>query len=70
VAKVGRSHHGEDDSAPRMALRRLEAANALSISVATLDRLTKAGDIRCVKHHALKIYPVEELTRWLRSRIQ
>ena len=70
MAKVGVGHRGESESQVRIALKRSEAASALSISVATLDRLTKAGEIRCVKHNALKIYPVEELARWMRSRIE
>ena len=48
-----------------LGLRRVDAAKALSIIVATLDRLTKRGELKCVKTDAIVIYPVHELKRWL-----
>lgn len=48
-----------------LGLRRVDAAKALSISVATLDRLTKRGELKCIKTDAIVIYPVHELKRWL-----
>lgn len=53
-----------------LAVRREQAATYLSISKATLDRLSKDGEIRYVKLAAIKLYPVKELERWLETKTQ
>jgi excisionase family DNA binding protein len=49
-------------------LRPKEAAGSLGISVATLNRLTEAGEIRCIKLARAKIYYRCELERWAERR--
>lgn len=48
-----------------LALRRKEAAASMSISVSTLDRMTRQGKVRCVKSASVKLYPMLELERLL-----
>jgi hypothetical protein len=50
---------------PKLALTRVEAAGALSISPATLDRLTKRGLLRPSRALRRPLYAVEELKRHL-----
>lgn len=50
---------------PKLALTRVEAADALSISPATLDRLTKRGLLRPSRAVRRPLYSVEELKRHL-----
>jgi len=54
----------ESLSAP-LGLRPSDAARTLGVSESTLERLTKAGEIACVKLSRVKIYSREELRRWL-----
>lgn len=56
-------------AAPPLCLRPAEAARELGISPSTLERLTKAGEIRCIKLNRAKIYPRDELCRWVSSRV-
>jgi excisionase family DNA binding protein len=51
-----------------LSLRPREAAAKLGISVSTLERLTKAGEIPRVKVGNTVLYTVESLERWLKSR--
>jgi excisionase family DNA binding protein len=53
---------------PPLGMRVADAARTLGISPSTLDRLTKAGEIQCIKLNRAKIYPYEELQRWMASR--
>ena len=57
-----------DTSAPPLALRTREAAEALGISERTLQGLTAAGDIPHVKLGRAVLFPVRELRNWLTSR--
>lgn len=52
-------------SAPPLGMRVVDAARTLGISPSTLERLTKAGEIKCIKLNRAKIYPYEELQRWM-----
>ena len=59
-----------DDSAEArepLALRPRQAAAKLGISVSTLERLTKAGEIPRVKIGNTVLYSVASLEGWLRS---
>jgi excisionase family DNA binding protein len=48
----------------RLALQRQEAADALGIGVDTFDRHVKPH-LRVVRVGTVRLYPVEELDRWL-----
>jgi hypothetical protein len=52
---------------PKLALTRIEAAEALNISPATLDRLTKRGLLHPCRAFRRPLYAVEELKRFLRE---
>lgn len=51
-------------SAPRLALQRKEAAEALGVSGDTFDRHIRP-ELRCVYVGDLRLWPVAELERWL-----
>jgi hypothetical protein len=55
---------------PPLGLRPADAANALGVSMSTLDRLTRMGEIACVKLDRAKIYYYEELRRWICSKTE
>jgi excisionase family DNA binding protein len=50
---------------PPLGLRPRDAARTLGVSLSTLERLTRSGEIACVKLPRAKIYSREELRRWL-----
>jgi predicted site-specific integrase-resolvase len=52
---------------PKLGLYRSEAARALGISPATLDRLTKRGLLRPSRATRRPIYPIVEIERFLRE---
>ncbi len=52
-----------------LSYRSREAAKVLGISVSSLSRLTKRGEIRVACDGNIRLYPREELKRWLRSRL-
>lgn len=52
---------------PKLALTRDEAAEALGISPATLDRLTQRGLLRPSRALRRPLYAVEEVKRFLRE---
>jgi hypothetical protein len=49
---------------PRLALRKLEAAQALGISDETFDRYVKPH-VRVVRMGGVRLYPIAELERFL-----
>ena len=53
--------------APKLGLNRIEAAEALGVSPATLDRLTARGLLRPCRATYRPIYWVGELERFLRE---
>ena len=53
--------------APKLALTRVEAADALNISPATLDRLTKRGLLRPSRATRRPLYSIGEIERFLRE---
>ena len=55
-------------SVPPLGMRVADAARTLGISPSTLERLTKAGEIQCIRLNRAKIYPYEELRRWIASK--
>ena len=52
---------------PKLALNRVEAAKAIGVSPATLDRLAQRGLIRPCRATYRPIYWVKELERFLRD---
>jgi hypothetical protein len=55
---------------PKLALNRIEAAKAISVSPATLDRLTLRGLIRPCRATYRPTYSVKELERFLKENSQ
>jgi predicted site-specific integrase-resolvase len=53
--------------APKLALTRVEAADALNISPATLDRLVKRGLLRPSRAVRRPLFSIEEIERFLRE---
>jgi len=56
-----------EDQPPKLGLNRIEAAKALSVSPATLDRLTARGLLRPCRVTYRPIYWVGELERFLKE---
>lgn len=54
--------------ASALALRPREAAAALNVSLSTLERLTKAGEIPVVKLGRVRLYEPSVLEKFLESR--
>jgi hypothetical protein len=52
---------------PKLALNRIEAAEALSLSPATIDRLTLRGLLRPSRATRRPMYSVKELERFLKD---
>ena len=52
---------------PKLALNRVEAAEALSVSPATLDRLANRGLISPCRATGRPLYPIAEIERFLRD---
>ncbi len=53
--------------APKLALTRVEAADALNISPATLDRLVKRGLLRPCRALRRPLFAIAEIERFLRE---
>jgi hypothetical protein len=53
--------------APKLALNRVEAAKALSVSLATLDRLANRGLIFPCRATGRPLYSIAEIERFLRE---
>lgn len=53
--------------APKLALTREEAGEALGLSAITVDRLTKRGLLRPSRATRRPLYPVWEIERFLRE---
>ena len=58
------------DTADPLSLRPRQAAARLGISVSTLERLTRAGEIPRIKLSNCVLYRIPTLDAWLRSREQ
>ena len=54
-------------STPKLALTRVEAAEAIGQSAVTIDRLTKRGLLHPSRATRRPIYPVWEIERFLRD---
>jgi hypothetical protein len=52
---------------PKLALNRVEAAEAISQSPATVDRLTKRGLLRASRATRRPLYAIKEIERFLKA---
>jgi hypothetical protein len=66
TATATREPEVERGPAPRLALQRREAAEALGIGVDTFDRYVRA-DLPVVYVGSVRLYPIVALERWLLS---
>ena len=57
----------EDRRVPKLALNRIEAAEALSVSPATIDRLTQRGFLRPSRATRRPLYAIKEIERFLKA---
>jgi hypothetical protein len=64
LASTGRSESGNNRTAPRLALRKEEAAAALGISDESFDRYVRPHLAVC-RWGSLRVYPVAEIERLL-----
>jgi hypothetical protein len=55
----------QNSAVPKLALNRIEAAQALGQSPASIDRLTKRGLLRPSRATRRPMYPIKELERFL-----
>ena len=53
---------------PTISLRPRQAAAAIGISLSTLERLTKAGEVPAVKVGRVTLYSVDALKDWLQRK--
>ena len=67
MSRNPRFYRDEEPAVPPLALRPREAAAALSISLSTLDRLTKSGAIPVIRSGNVRLYRIETLNAYLRS---
>jgi hypothetical protein len=63
----GNESNKQDSQPPKLALNRIEAAKAIGVSAATLDRLTARGFLRPCRVTYRPIYWVKELERFLKE---
>ena len=56
-----------ENEIPKLALNRIDAAKAIGVSPATLDRLAQRGLIRPCRATYRPIYSVKELERFLKE---
>jgi excisionase family DNA binding protein len=56
------------DQCDAICVHRAEAAKMLGISVSTLDRLTKAGELPCLKLPGRVLFRTEALRHWAKQR--
>jgi excisionase family DNA binding protein len=55
---------------PSISLRPKQAADALGVSLSTLERLTRRGEIRAAKIGRCTVYAVDSLKAWLASQTE
>jgi hypothetical protein len=63
---VSRARRGAGETAPRLALSRRQAAEALGMSLRSFQRPVQPH-LRCVYVGRVRLYAVSELERWLRE---
>jgi predicted site-specific integrase-resolvase len=50
-------------------LRSRDAAKVLGLSTSMLARLSRAGEIKCIRLDHVTLYPMEVLEAWLRAKL-
>lgn len=60
----------DEASHRRLGLRPRDAAKALGISTSTLNRLARAGEIKCIRLDRITLYPMDALEAWLKAKLQ
>jgi DNA-binding transcriptional MerR regulator len=60
-------NENKNSSVPKLALTRVEAAQALGVSVVSIDRLTKRGLLRPSRATRRPLYSVKEIERFLKE---
>ena len=53
----------------RLMLRSRDAAKVLGLSTSMLARLSRAGEIKCIRLDHVTLYPMEVLEAWLRAKL-
>jgi excisionase family DNA binding protein len=61
-------YRDRESIASTLALRPREAAASLNVSLSTLERLTKAGEIPVVRLGRVRLYELSVLEKFLESR--
>jgi hypothetical protein len=56
-------------SVPRLLLNRVQAAEALAMSLDSFERYAQP-ELRVVRRGRLRLYPVAELERWIRDNTE
>jgi hypothetical protein len=56
-----------NSTVPKLALNRIEAAQAIGVSAATLDRLTLRGLVRPCRATRRPLYAIKEIERFLKA---
>ncbi|MGI9458411.1 MAG: helix-turn-helix domain-containing protein [Pirellulales bacterium] len=51
-----------------LALRPVDAAKALGVSLSTFERLVKSGELPYVRINNVRVFSVEALQEWLREK--
>jgi excisionase family DNA binding protein len=51
-------------------LRSRDAAKVLGLSTSTLNRLVRAGEIKCIRLDRITLYPMEVLEAWLKAKLE
>jgi excisionase family DNA binding protein len=51
-------------------LRSRDAAKVLGLSKSTLNRLVRAGEIKCIRLDRITLYPMEVLEAWLKAKLE
>ena len=51
-----------------LALRPVDAAKALGVSLSTFERLVKSGELPYVRINNARVFSVEALQEWLREK--
>jgi len=64
-SQSGQKSKDEKNPATKLALTRVEAAEAIGVSLRTLDELTKRGLIHPSRATGRPLYPIKELERFL-----
>jgi excisionase family DNA binding protein len=67
MSKKNRFYRDEEPAVPPLALSSVEAAAAISVSLSTLERLTRSGAISACRVGRCRRYRVETLDAFLRS---